>query len=74
MLRYQDSFEQYIRTKLYLYNDINLVNFSDKISGVFTYYIEVSNKENKNDAKIKMNIIMQLLEDTEYQLSFEIID
>ena len=70
----QDSFEQYIRTKLYLYNDINLVNFSDKISGVFTYYIEVSNKENKNDAKIKMNIIMQLLEDTEYQLSFEIID
>lgn len=70
----QDSFEQYIKTKLYSYNDVNLVNFSDEISGVFTYYIEVSNKENENDTKIKMNIIMQLLENTEYQLSFEIID
>ena len=70
----KNSFEQYIKTKLYSYNDVNLVNFSDEISGVFTYYIEVSNKENKNDAKIKMNIIMQLLEGNEYQLSFEIVD
>lgn len=70
----QNSFEQYIKTKLYSYNDVNLVNFSNEISGVFTYYIEVSNKENENDTKIKMNIIMQLLEETEYQLSFEIID
>jgi len=68
------DFEKYIKAKLYSYNDINLVSFSDEISGVYTYYIEVSNKENKEDKKIKMNIIMQLLEDTKYQLSFQIID
>lgn len=68
------AFEKYIKSKLYSYNDVNLVNFSDQISGVYTYYIEVSNKENEKDTKVKMNIIMQLLENTEYQLSFEIID
>lgn len=70
----EENFKQYIKSNLYSYNEVNLVNFSDEISGVFTYYIEVSNKENKKDKKIKMNIIMQLLEDTKYQLSFEIID
>ena len=72
--RTEDNFKKYVQTKLYSYNDIKLVNFSDDISGIYTYYIEISNKENEKDSKIKMNIIMQLLENTEYQLSFEIID
>lgn len=70
----QEKFEQYIKSKFYNYNDVNLVNFSDKISGVFTYYIELSNKEKEESPKIKMNIIMELLEGSNYQLSFEIVD
>lgn len=69
----EELFEQYIKTRLYSYNDVNLINFSDEVSGVFIYYIEITNKENETSPKIKMNIIMELLEDTEYRLSFEVI-
>ncbi len=67
-------FEQYIRNTLYSYNDVNLINFSDEISGIYTYYIEITDKENKENTTIKINIIMELLQDTDYQISFEIVD
>lgn len=70
----EDSFKDYMKSKLYNYNDVAYINYSDEISGVFTYYIEISNRENKSDKKIKMNIVMQLLEGTDYTLSFEILD
>lgn len=70
----EEAFKQYIKTNLYSYNEINLVNFSDEISGIFTYYIEVANKENEKSKKIKMNIIMELLENRQYRISFETID
>lgn len=70
----ENTFKSYMESKLYSYNDVSYVNFSDEISGVYTYYIEISNRQNKNDKKIKMNIIMQLLEGTKYKLSFEILE
>ena len=70
----EELFEKYIKTKLYSYNDVTLINFSDEVSGVFIYYIEITNKENEKDPKIKMNIIMELLEDTKYRLSFEVVE
>lgn len=69
-----EVFKQYMKSKLYTYNDVNFVKFSDDISGVFTYYIEISNRENNKDKKIKMNVVMQLLEENTYQLSFQIVD
>lgn len=72
--RTEEVFERYMKGNLYSYNEVNLVDFSDKISGVYTYYIEISNKENNNDKKIKMNIIMELKEDISYKISFQIID
>lgn len=69
-----DSFKRYVKEKLYSYNNIKFVKFSDEISGIYTYYIEISNKEDDKDSKIKMNVIMRLLDNTEYELSFQIID
>lgn len=70
----ENSFQEYIKETLYSYNNIKLVKFSDEISGVYTYYIEVYNKEDEKSPKIKMNIIMQLLEETEFVMSFEKIE
>ena len=63
-----------MKAKLYSYNKPEYLNFSNEISGVYTYYIEVSDKENKDNKKIKMNIVMQLLEGTDYRLSFLILN
>ena len=57
----EDSFKDYMKSKLYNYNDVAYINYSDEISGVFTYYIEISNRENKSDKKIKMNIMVFLI-------------
>ncbi|MBP3256177.1 MAG: hypothetical protein J6M60_06820 [Clostridia bacterium] len=67
------SFEQFMKQTLYENCEIDYGNFSDKISGVFTQYVEIKNRDNKNDKKIRMNIIMQLDEGTGYKLSFEIL-
>ena len=68
------SFEQYMKSKLYRYNDISFIKFSDEISGVYTYSIEITNREDEFSQKIKMNIVMQLLENTNYKYSFEIVN
>jgi nanoRNase/pAp phosphatase (c-di-AMP/oligoRNAs hydrolase) len=68
----EDAFKQYVKENLYSYNKVNLVKFSDEISGVYTYYIEVYNKEDEKAPKIKMNIIMQLLDGTKYKISFRV--
>ena len=67
------SFETYMRQNLYDSCEIYQTNFSDKISGVFTKYVEIKDKSKKNSNMIRMNIIMQLQEGTDYVLSFEIL-
>lgn len=70
----QSDFEKYIKEKLYSYNSVIFLTFSDKISGVYTYSIEISNAENESDKRVKMNIIMVLKENMQYELSFQVID
>ena len=69
----EESFENYMRQNIFTHADVTYVKFSDEISGVFTYYIELTDKTKSSDKKIKMNVVMQLLEGTDYQLSFEIL-
>lgn len=70
----QSDFEKYIKEKLYSYNSVTFLTFSDKISGVYTYSVEILNAENESDKKVKMNIIMVLKENMQYELSFQMID
>ena len=69
----QDSFESFMKQTLYTSSEVSYGSFSDQISGVFTQYVEIKNKDNKNDKKIRMNIIMQLQNETDYKISFEIL-
>ena len=69
----ESSFESFMKQTLYDNCQIDFGNFSDKISGVFTQYVEIKNGNNNNDKKIRMNIVMQLEGETGYKLSFEIL-
>ena len=70
----EESFENFVKQNLYTHANVTYVNFSDKISGVFTYYIELKNKANASDKEIGMNIVMQLKDGTDFNLSFEIVN
>lgn len=69
----EESFESFVKQYMYPHANTNYMNYSDSISGVYTYYVELTNKENKNDKEVGMNIVMQFLEETNYKISFEII-
>ena len=79
-LNYKDY--EYLSNKLYDNNEINFGKFSDEGNGIYTYQIELSEISNENEAaqegkgdnfaRIKMNIVMQLKEGTDFVMSFSI--
>lgn len=68
----EESFEQFMKQYTYTHANVKYANFSDKVSGVYTYYVELSDKLNANSKEIGMNIVMQLQEGTKFTLSFEV--
>ena len=67
----EESFEKYMRENIYRHPSVKYIYFSDEISGVFTYRIELTNKENENDKPMEMNFVMQLQDNYDFTLSFE---
>ena len=69
----EEHFEQFMKQNIYTHANIKYANFSDEISGVFTYYLQLKNKANEEDKAMGMNVVMQLQEDTNFTLSFEVL-
>ena len=78
----EDELKEYLSNKLYDNNEINFGKFSDEGNGIYTYEIELSEISNENEAaqegkgdnfaRIKMNVVMQLKEGTDFVMSFSI--
>lgn len=68
----ESDFENYIKQKLFNHCQVKYNTFTDKISGIFTYNVTILDKS--SDKKIEMNFAMELLEGTDYRISFEIIE
>jgi len=78
----EEELKEYLSNKLYDNNEINFGKFSDEGNGIYTYQIELSEISNENEAaqegkgdnfaRIKMNIVMQLKEGTDFVMSFSI--
>ena len=78
----EEELKEYLSNKLYDNNEINFGKFSDEGNGIYTYEIELSEISNENEAaqegkgdnfaRIKMNIVMQLKEGTDFVMSFSI--
>lgn len=67
-----EAFEKYIQEKLYSNNSIEYEDY--KIQGnLYIYTINIKDGDNKNNSDVvKMNIIMQLQEGTDFVMSFSI--
>lgn len=78
----EEELKEYLSNKLYNNNEINFGKFSDEGNGIYTYEIELSEISNENEAaqegkgdnfaRIKMNVVMQLKEGTDFVMSFSI--
>lgn len=67
----EDSFKQYMESRVYRYNDITYGTFSNEISGIYQGTIIITNRENEQQTQ-NFSIIMQLNEGTDFELAFEI--
>ena len=68
----EEAFKEYMQNTYYRYNKISLGEFSDENNGTYVYRTIVSNKLNEEEEK-EMNIIMILKDETNFEMSFEII-
>lgn len=66
----QQEFENYIKTSLFEFNEVSYDKFADR-GNTYIYEITVKDKVNETDTK-KMTIIMQLKENTDFVMSFNI--
>ena len=65
----EEDFKNYMKNNLFEFNNVSYEEFSQE-DEINIYKIIVSDKTLKNDKKIKMNIIMQLKDGTDFVMSF----
>lgn len=65
-------FEEYMKEHTFAYNKIQYKEYSNEIPSLNIYKIEISDMSGINNNIIRMNIVMQLLEGTDFIMSFSI--
>lgn len=66
------AFESYMKNKLYRYNKVSYKTYNDQISGIHSYSLTLSDATGQNANQIEFNIVMKLLEGTNFVMSFAI--
>lgn len=66
-----ESFETYIKGICYSDLEIEYENFEEK-SGLYTYKIRITNLDENNPSTVEKTFIMQLNEETDFELSFDV--
>lgn len=67
----EKDFENVMKQKLFLYNDVEYIGYEDKISGIYNYDLIIKNKLD-NSQQINFQVVMQLKEGTNFVMSFNI--
>lgn len=69
----QADFENFVKQYMFRYNTITYKTYSDKIGSLLVYQITLTDATKASDKEVNCNIIMKLLEETEFVMSFEIV-
>ena len=67
----EKDFENYMKQKVFLYNDVEYVKYQDEISSIYKYDVTIKNRLD-NSQEFDFSIIMQLKEGTDFVMSFSI--
>ena len=67
----EEDFENYIKQRVFLYNDVEYVSYQDEISSIYKYDLNIKNRLD-NSQEFDFSIIMQLKEGTDFVMSFSL--
>lgn len=70
--RTQQDFENYIKQNVFKYNKVTYKEYSNKISSLHIYNIEISDFTEQTQTNKNITVIVKLLEDMNFAISFEI--
>lgn len=68
----QADFENYIKTKTFRYNKVNYKEYTGKTTDIYVYKITLTDATQTNVGEFEFNIVMKIIEGTEFVMSFEI--
>lgn len=69
----QADFEKYIKQYMFTYNNVKYKTYSDQIGSLIIYGITLTDATQEDSKEVNCNIIMKLLEDNKFVMSFEIV-
>lgn len=68
----QTNFENYMKNKVFRYNKVDYKEYSNKITDIYTYKVVLTDLTEENTNEVEFNIVMKLLEGTNFVMSFEV--
>lgn len=68
----QADFETYIKSKVFRYNKVTYQEYSNKITDIYTYKIQLTDKTEEKQGQVEFNMVVKLLEGTNFVMSFAV--
>lgn len=68
----QADFENYINTKSFNYNKVDYKEYGEKTTDIYVYKVVLTDATQEIEGEIEFNIVMKILEGTDFVMSFEI--
>lgn len=68
----QIDFENYMKNKVFRYNKVDYKEYSNKITDIYTYKVVLTDLTEENTNEVEFNIVMKLLEGTDFVMSFAV--
>ncbi len=68
----QQAFETYIKENLFMLNTVNYIEYNSQIVGIHTYKAIVTDATEQSKKEVTLNIVIKLLEGTDFVMSFSI--
>lgn len=67
----QADFENYMKNKVFRYNKVEYKEYSNKVTDIYTYKVVLTDMTEEKQGEVEFNIVMKLLEGTEFVMSFQ---
>lgn len=68
----QADFETYMKSKVFHYNKVTYQEYSNKITDIYTYKIQLTDKTEEKQGQVEFNMVVKLLEGTNFVMSFAV--